>query len=1391
MTAIDPWTGGLEPGGRSGGDPPTSPAELQDRLAGMSPERRALLERLLIERRREAAGRKPTELPRRTGPGPWPLSHAQELMWLLDQLSPGGNAYNSPDATRLVGPLNVGALRRALDLLVARHEVLRTTYDAVDGRPVQRIQPPAPTELPVVDLAHLPPDQRHSVLDKLLQQEAERPYDLRHDPMLRPTLYRLAAEDHVLLVVIHHIAVDGWSKGVLWRELVAGYDAYLAGHEPQLAPHELQYADWAVWHRQWLDGGVLEDQLAYWRKQLEGVPPLLDLPTDRPRPAVRSGRGDRRDRLFDRETLDDLRALARAEGSTLFMAVLSALTALLGRYADADDVVVGTPLAARNRVEMEDLVGYFQNTVALRVALHGDPTFRELLRRAREASLGAFAHADVPLDRVVAEVNPPRDLSHTPLFQVMLVLQNQPRSGAAPAGLTATPYRHERSWAKFDLTVGVGERAAGMNTSWEFSTDLFEAASIERMIDAFGALVSAVVKEPDRPLSELSIVPPSDLQQVLRWEQGGPALGAGQLLPDLVADRAQVSPDAPALQVGSAQWSYAGLLAAADSLAERLHELAVEPGTPVGVCARSSGELVISLLGVLRAGGVCLPLDPAYPAERLRQLLVASAAPVVVTTSEDRARLPADGPTPLLVDDLPARCSAPATGRPRPEEPAYLLYTSGSTGQPKGVLLTHAGLANYALGAARLYGLRPGDRVLQMASPGFDISVEEIFPTLTAGACVVPRPSDLPLGGPEFVEWLERTGITVLAMATAFWHEWVGDMVARRLSPPRSLRLVAFGGEKANPAVFASWRRLAGDRIVSVNTYGPTETSVVATGHVFGGEPPPTEGVELPIGRPLPGVTVRVLDRHGRRVPPGTRGELYIGGVGLAQGYLRDPHRTAASFLPDPDGAEPRLYRTGDLGRWLPDGTLAIAGRRDAQVKIRGFRVEPGEVEAALTALPDVDESLVVVRGEPRDQRLVAYAVTRQHIHEGLAAQWLRGLAERLPEHLVPHAVVPLSALPLTPNGKVDLDRLPEPAGRLSAPTQPGDDVERRLLELWRTVLERDDIAVTDNFFDVGGHSLLAVRLAARVDKAFGTRLPLATLITAPTVADLASVLRRERPAPSWRSLVPLQPGGTRPPLFLVHGIRGQLVLFGSLVRRLGEDQPVYGLQSVGLDRAAAPLTSIPAMAAHYVSEIRSVQPHGPYLLGGFCFGGAIAVEMASQLRADGEHVALTALLHTRPYREGLDRRELLGERARRKLGEIATRGPGARVGMLAETAGHVLRRRMRASRARAVRYYLDRGRPVPWLLRDLELINRMSVGDYSTPEHAGRAVLFLADNGVRDVERKVGMWTNLAPNLDVHRIPAPGPAAGAMFAEPQVADLAAQLRKEIDEALAEPLCAP
>ncbi len=1355
-------------------------ARLAGRLASLSLDKRALLERLLLERR-AAAGDGQGGIPRRTGPGPWPLSYAQELMWLLDQLAPGGNAYNSPAATRLEGPLDPDALRLAIDAVVARNEVLRTTYDTVEGRPVQVVHLTTPAELAIVDLSALSPQSRQAELDRVLKKEAERPFDLRVDPVLRPTLVRLAAADHVLLLVVHHIAIDGWSKGVLWRQLTSCYDALAAGRATALPELPLQYADWAVWHRSWLENGVLDEQLEYWR-QLANAPALLELPTDHPRPPVRTSRGDRRDTLFPVETLEGLRRLAREENGTLFMVVLAAFGTLLARYTGQDDIVIGTPIAGRNRVEIEDLVGYFMNTVALRVDLRGDPSFRQLLRRARETTVGAFSHQDVPFERVVSEVNPQRDLSRTPLFQVMLVLQNQRRNEFAPAGLRATPVRHERGWAKFDLTVGMGERTEGLNTSWEYSTDLFEAATVERMMAAFGVLLEALVADPDRRVSELEMVPGEELRALAGWEDGGPALGRGRCLPGLVADRAATAPTAPAVHDGAARLTYADLMVAADRLAGQLRALGVGPETPVGICADRSARLVVALLAVLRAGGSCVPLDPAYPIDRLRLMLTDADAPVVLAEARYVDRLTTAGRSVVVLDDVPLAGEEPLTGLPpqsvRPDQAAYVLYTSGSTGTPRGVVLEHAGLVNHALAAGRLYRLQPSDRVLQFASPSFDISIEEIFATLAAGGCVVPRPPDLPLGGVELLDWLESRQITVMDLPTAYWHEWVGDLTTRRLALPSSLRLVIVGGEKASPSVYAAWRELAGDRVAWVNTYGPTEASVVSTAFEPATDWWPVQGVELPIGRPVPGVRVRVLDSLGHRVPVGVRGELHIGGVGVARGYLSDPGATSRAFGPDPDQPDQRVYATGDIVRWLPDGSLTYVGRTDTQIKLRGFRIEPGEVEAALAASGIVDESLVLVRGAPGSERLVAYAVTRGPASNHLDRELREFLSERLPVHLVPDTVVPLASLPRTPNDKVDLEALPAPSDYGLARAEPTDDIERRLLEIWRSLLDTEPIGVRDNFFDLGGHSLLAVRLFARVEQALGTRLPLATLITAPTIGELAAVVRRERPAPSWDSLVPLQPAGWRTPIFLLHEPNGLVLVYRDLVRRLGDDQAVYGLQSVGLDRRRQPLTRIPDMAAHYVGELRSVQPRGPYLLGGFCYGGVLALEMAHQLQRAGDEVALVALLDATPFGHGGgQRRETLVRRAHRRSRQFLATDPGSRLPMIPETARRILTRSL-----------IHQERPLPRVLRDVPLINWMSMRGYRTPEYHGRVTLFVQDLGQGvNVARRRQLWEGVTKNLDVRTVVSEGVTHLTMLAEPHVAELARELRAAVDEALAVP----
>ena len=1351
--------------------------------ADLSLAKRALLEKRLLARR--AAGRREQPIPPRPQPGPWPLSYSQELLWLLGELNPGGNAYNSPDATRLRGPLDVTALRSAVTAVVGRNEVLRTVYRVVDGAPVQVVEPAREVEVPLVDLSDLPGPEREAETARLLKVESERPYDLAHDPVLRATLVRLAPQEHVLLVVVHHIAIDGWSKGVLWSELTAFYEAALHGTEPALEPMPLQYADWAVWHREWLAGGIAETQLEYWRRQLADPPALLDLPTDRPRPPVLSHRGDRTDRFLDADLLAGLHALARAESTTLFVVVLAAFGTLLHRVTGQSDLVVGTPLAGRNRVELERVVGYFMNTLALRMDFTGDPTFREVLRAARETTLQAFAHQDVPFERVVTEVNPDRDLSSTPLFQVMLVLQNQKRSAFGPLGLEAEPVGHERAWSKFDLTVGMGERPTGLNTAWEFATDLFDRATVERLAAGFAAAVTGVLADPDRPVSGIDLLDDAERASLAAWNDTGearPSEPGRRLLHALVAEAAARAPGASALVEGERVLSHADLDARSAALAHRLVRAGLRPGERVALALGRRAEFVVSLLAVLRAGGVCVPLDLALPAGRLQELVTVSGATHVVHL----------GPLEVPVADAVVRVdlaeATPAAPPPAPvpglgaDSPAYLLFTSGSTGRPKPVVLTHGGLANHALAGIDLYGMRPDDRTLQFSSLAFDISVEEIFCTLVAGGTLVLRPDDLPLGGPELVQWLEDARISVLDLPTAFWHEWVHDLEVRGLVPPSTLRQVVVGGEKAVAATYATWRRLAGDDSGWVNTYGPTETSVIATAWT----PPrgwlPSPGEELPIGRPVPGVRVHLLDPAGRPVPQGVRGEICIAGAGVAAGYLGDEALAAERFTAEP-GTGARMYRTGDVARMRSDGELEFAGRRDGQVKLRGYRIEPGEVESALCTHPGIGQAAVLVHGEGAAAQLVAYAAARDHTAAVTGEALRRYLLDLLPAYMVPVSVTVLTELPLTGNGKVDRAALPAPelvGGDLVAPR---DEVEETLHGVWAQVLGTEAFGVHDSFFDVGGHSLLAVRMIALVEQRLGTRLPLATVLKAQTVAELADVVRGGREPVSWDCVVPLKPDGSRPPLWCLHLLSGEVIAYRNILRYVHPDQPVYGLQSVGLDGRTPPLIRIEDMAARYISDLRRVQPHGPYLLAGLCFGGVVAYEVARQLRAQGARVALVGLVDARPFGHPATDSEGNPLPARRKLDLVRHPGPDPTFRARYAMAKWLLRGTVRWWVVKAL---LRLRRSLPERLQDVKRLNQRASATYTAPPYDGDVTVFRASVGKVDdlADRRLHWRYLVSGQMRVRDVPSPGAHHLTLLKEPHVQAFVASLTEAIDEAL-------
>jgi amino acid adenylation domain-containing protein len=1183
----------------------------------------------------ESAGRTGALAPIRrvTRTGPPPLSYAQRALWFLDRMTPGEPVFHVTAAARVRGPLDLNALRLSLAELVRRHETLRTTFALEGDEPVQVIAPALDVPLELTDLRELPESQREARVEEAAIDEARRPFDLARGPLVRACVLCLGETEHAVMLTMHHIVTDGWSMGVAASELAALYAA--AGRSSLLPELPAQYADFAVWQRERLRGPMLDELIGYWTKRLTGLTPL-ELTTDRPRPAVRSARGATRFFRLPAQLTAALDALSRREGTTLFMTLLTAFQTLLHRYSGQDDIAVGTPVAGRDRPEIEGLIGYFVNMVVLRADLSGDPAFRELLGRVREVVLGAFEHQELPFDRVVEALRPARDPSRTPLFQVMFVLQNNRMQGAAPReieleGLTLA---EGTGTAKFDLTLALEQTGSELRGSFEYSTDLFDESTIERMVGHFRNLLGDIVARPARRLSELEILSPDEYQQVVHQSnETRESLPAISCIHRLFEEQVKRRPDAIAVDHLGQPMSYGELNARSNRLARALRRRGIRAGSRVAVALEGSPELAIALLGILKAGGAYVPLDPVYPGERLRLLLDDSQAELVLTRRGLHARLaPLHGAvidldTERFAEESPANLEGGAT----PDDGAYVIHTSGSTGTPAGVLVSHRGVVNHSLAASKLFGLRPADRVLQLASISFDIAVEELFPAWLAGATVVTRGEVGAIDPARLAELIKRQQITLLDLPTAYWHAWV-EVLALGGTIPEPLRMVVVGGERASSTAFERWRSLAGDRVRWINTYGPTEATVIATAY----EPALDEhGREIAIGKPIANMQVYLLDRWLRPVVTGQSGEIFIGGDGVARGYLGRPALTAERFVPDPFGGKPgaRLFRTGDRGRWRADGALEFMGRVDHQIKVRGFRVEPGEIEIALRAHAAVRDAVIVARTSSfGDGRLDAYVAAESEPAE-LAVELRRALKDKLPAYLVPSSFTIVPVLPLTPSGKVDRRALPAPvmsdAGGLEGAAGPRDETEVELVAIWQEVLDVRPIGVNDNFFDLGGHSLLAIRLLARIEARFGRTLSLTALLGGATVGDLAVLLREAPRATSTTPLVALRGSGSRSPFFCVHPAGGIVYCFHELARHLPIERPFFALQAPGLDGEREPFDCVETMAESYVQAILRARPEGPYHLGGWSLGGLIAFEIARQMAARGLDVGTVAMFDT------------------------------------------------------------------------------------------------------------------------------------------------------------------
>jgi amino acid adenylation domain-containing protein len=1045
-----------------------------------------------------------------------PTSFAQERLWFIDRLEPGSAVYNLSAALRLPGALDERALERALGEIVRRHEVLRTTFTEVDGAPVQVIAPFGGFALPVEDLSHLGDVDRAAALRRRAGEEARRAFDLSAGPLFRAVLLRLDAEDHALLFAMHHIVSDGWSMGVLAREISALYEAYREGRGSPLPELPVQYAQYAVWQREQLAGEPLDRQLAYWRERLSGAPELLELPTDRPRPPVQTYRGASVPVELAPELLERLQALAQGEGATLYMTLLSAFQVLLGKYAGSEDVVVGSPIAGRTRGEVEGLIGLFVNTLVLRTSLSGDPSFRETLRRVRDVTLGAYEHQEMPFEKLVAELRPERSMSHSPLFQVMFTLQEAGGGGDAPADPKAGGLGAATENAKFDLSLTLAPTARGLRGALNYATDLFERPTIERMVGHLARVLEQVAGDADVRLSRLALAGPEERARVVEaWNRTERPYPRGVGINELFEAQVRERPDAVALAWGGESLSYGELDARANRLANHLVRRGVGPDDRVGVLLERSAELIVSILAVLKAGGAYVPLDPGYPAERLSLMMRDSGVRVLLSRGGLAEEVEAGDLDIVHLDQgadaiASESAEAPLSGATA-ENLAYVVYTSGSTGKPKGVMVAHRHVVQLVCETDYVQ-IRPGDRVAQASNASFDALVFEMFGALLNGATLVGIPRDVLLSPPALREFLRENGITTLYQTTALLNQ-----LSRELPDIFApLRDVLFGGQAVDAD---SVRRLlkAGGPQRLLHMYGPTETTAWCSWERV--EQVAEDALTVSVGRATGNQRIYLLDSALNPVPVGVPGEAYVGGDGVVRGYLDRPGLTAERFVPDPFAAEPgaRMYRSGDRLRWKADGRLEFIGRVDEQVKIRGFRIEPGEIEAVLSAHADVREARVIAgRDASGEQRLVAYVVG------GVQAAGLREhLWQSLPEYMVPAAFVGLEQLPLTPNGKLDVRALPVPelasaADRYVAPRTPAEEV---LAEIWAEVLRLERVGVNDNFFELGGHSLLAIRVVSRIRAVFGVELPLRSLFEGPTVAELARAVEDER-----RSGMPMLP---------------------------------------------------------------------------------------------------------------------------------------------------------------------------------------------------------------------------------------------------------------------------
>ncbi|MEM7028583.1 MAG: amino acid adenylation domain-containing protein [Chloroflexota bacterium] len=1201
----------------------------------LSDAKKALLKKRLQAKRNKATTT--TGIPRQTDEGPSPLSFSQERLWFLEYFQPDTAAFNLPHAIRMKGYLEFNLFQTALNMVVARHESLRTYFIKTDAGAQQVILPKLNIAISVIDLQEYAAEEQIVKADAYIERDADQPHDITQAPLFRMALIQLAADDQILIVNMHHIISDGWSMTIFTQELFQAYTALVSGEEPSFPELPIQYRDYAVWQRTWLHDNVFEQQLTYWRRQLAQAPAIQTLPSDKPRPEVQTFNTAKHPLHLSAGVTLALKAISQEAGATLYMTLLAGFKLVLSRYLGQTDIVVGTPMANRNRTEVENMIGFMLNTLILRTDLSGNPTFVELLRRIKDVAIGAYANQDIPFEKLVEDLGPERHLNYTPLFQNMFNFHNNPTPDYTLPGLVLTPYGDRGEVEKFDLTFSLYEQNDQVKGHISYNTDLFEDDAMARLANHYQTMLAQIAQTPYQPIAQFSLLNPTEKQQILIDWNDTQAPYPQQSIPDLFEAQVEETPQATALLFGEQTMTFAELNQQANQLAHYLLAHNIGKGDFVAVSLERSPHMIVALFAILKTGAAYLPLDPAYPQERLTFMLADTEPKLLITETTLAAQFVGHTEKIVCLDTATTDLKQFSDQNPSLSSPlalddvAYVIYTSGSTGRPKGVLGLHRGAINRFHWMWQTYPFAEQEVGCQKTALSFVDSVWEIFGTLLAGIPLVIIPDDIVKDTKQFIATLKAHQVSRIVLVPSLLRVMLDIFPDLQQQVP-ALQFWVTSGEVIPIALARQFSHQMPGRTL-INLYGSSEVSADVTYFDVSHD---KISDTVPIGYPIANTAIYLLDQDLNPVPVGVPGHLYVSGAGLAQGYLKRPDMTTERFIDNPFktvGYE-KLYQTGDLAKYRVDGAIEFLGRSDHQVKIRGYRIELGEVEEALAQHEAVTQAIVmVIEHQPDNTQLIAYITS--NAAKSLVIDDLRqSLKQKLPAYMIPAVFIELDAFPLTPNGKIDRQALQKikPATQIgqAAIVPPRNQTEETLLGIWCAILKLDNMSIHDDFFDIGGHSLLAVQLFDQIEKKLQQTLPLVTLIQAPTIAELAKILIGDEPVTPPPILTPIQEEGTEPPFFGVHGGNGEVLFYRQLAKELGPNQPLYAFRRqdlVGEENIA--YASIEDAAAQYIVAMKTIQPQGPYHIGGYCIGGIIAFEMAQQLSEAGDEVALVALIGT------------------------------------------------------------------------------------------------------------------------------------------------------------------